>query len=163
MSQQDGSAAVAGRRAPRDGENGDDTDGRYRLEEQAGYLLRRAHQRATAIFLAAFGDAQITPTQWAALVKLRDAGALSQNHLGRLTAMDPATVQGVIRRLARRGLIERRADAADRRRTVLTLSPEGRRLVAGLSARGRRVSETILAPLDARERRRLLELLRRLG
>ena len=141
----------------------DDAEARYRLEAQVGHLLRRAHQRATAIFLAAFGDAQITPTQWAALVKLRDEEALSQNHLGRLTAMDPATVQGVIRRLARRGLIERRADDADRRRTVLTLSPEGRRLVAGLSARGHRVSETILAPLDARERRRLLELLRRLG
>ncbi len=163
MSQQDDSAAAGGEGAPREEENGAGADGRYRLEEQAGYLLRRAHQRATAIFLSVFGDAQITPTQWAALVKLRDEGALSQNHLGRLTAMDPATVQGVIRRLAKRGLIERRADAADRRRTVLTLSPEGRRLVAGLSARGLRVSETILAPLDARERRRLLELLRRLG
>jgi len=163
MSQQDTPAAFAGKRAPLEGEKGEDADGRYRLEAQVGYLLRRAHQRATAIFLAAFGDTQITPTQWAALVKLRDAGALSQNHLGRLTAMDPATTQGVIRRLARRGLIERRADDADRRRTVLTLSSEGRRLVAGLSARGHRVSETILAPLDARERRRLLELLRRLG
>ncbi len=135
----------------------------YRLDDQVGYLLRRAHQRASAIFLAAFGDVQITPTQWAALVRLADEGALSQNHLGRLTAMDPATVQGVIRRLVARGLIERRADSADRRRTVLTLSEDGRRAVAALTGRAERVSEAILAPLDARDRRRLLALLRRLG
>jgi len=32
------------------------------------------------------------------LVKLREVGEPSQNELGRLTAMDPATTQGVIRR-----------------------------------------------------------------
>ena len=33
----------------------------YRIEEQVGYLLRRAHQRATAIFQVTIGDANITP------------------------------------------------------------------------------------------------------
>ena len=85
--------------------------GGYVLEQQIGHLLRRAHQRATAIFLAELGDAhQLTPTQFAALVKLYDLGQQSQNELGRLTAMDPATVQGVIRRLAARRLLERSAD-----------------------------------------------------
>ena len=46
----------------------------YILEDQVGHLLRRAHQRATAIFLEVLGEAfQITPTQYAALVKLHDA------------------------------------------------------------------------------------------
>src|SRR5689334_11354975 len=83
------------------------TDG-YVLEEQIGHLLRRAHQRATGIFIAELGGSHgVTPTQYAALVKLRDVGERSQNELGRLIATDPATTQGVIVRLIRRRLVER--------------------------------------------------------
>ena len=49
----------------------------YRLEAQVGHLLRRAHQRASATFAKHIGDPQITPTQFAALVKLADEGELS--------------------------------------------------------------------------------------
>jgi len=137
-------------------------DAEYRVEEQAGHLLRRAHQRATAIFLEKIGAADVTPTQFAALVKLRDEGSLSQNHLGRLTAMDRATILGVTRRLSERGLIERVGDPNDRRRTMLSLSPEGRALIDRLVPNGFKVSDTILAPLDPGERKTFLALLRRL-
>src|SRR3954466_4919971 len=86
----------------------------YVLEEQIGHLLRRAHQRATAVFQEAMGDLGLTPTQYAALVKVGEVGEISQNHLGRLTAMDPATSQGVIRRLEAQGLVTLRADPTDR-------------------------------------------------
>ena len=135
----------------------------YLLEEQVGHLLRRAHQRATSIFLGEFGDGQPTPTQWAALVKLGGHGALSQNRLGRMTAMDPATIQGVIRRLVERRLIARRADRADRRRSVLTLTPAGRDLVAAHRAAAVRISDATLEPLTARQRAQFLDLLKRLG
>jgi DNA-binding MarR family transcriptional regulator len=135
----------------------------YRLEDQVGHLLRRAHQRATAVFLARLDGAEITPTQFAALVKLADEGELSQNHLGRLTAMDPATIQGVIKRLKARGLIEGRADPADGRRTLLSLSSAGKRLVKRLIPRGFDVSADILAPLSPSERAQFLAMLKRLG
>jgi len=134
----------------------------YRVEAQVGHLLRRAHQRATAIFLEKIGASDVTPTQFAALVKLRDEGTLSQNHLGRLTAMDRATILGVIRRLSERGLIERVDDPNDRRRTMLSLSPQGRAIVDRLVPNGFAVSEAILAPLEPRERDTFLALLRRL-
>ncbi len=135
----------------------------YRVEEQVGHLLRRAHQRATAIFLGQIGVDDLTPTQFAALVKLKDEGALSQNHLGRLTAMDRATILGVIRRLETRGLIERAADPNDRRRTVLSLSLAGRRLIERLARNGPRVGQAILSPLAPDERETFLALLRRLS
>jgi DNA-binding MarR family transcriptional regulator len=136
----------------------------YVVEEQIGHLLRRAHQRATAIFLAELGEKfSVTPTQYAALVKLHDLGEISQNRLGRLTAMDPATIQGVIKRLEERRLIERSGDPADRRRTTLRLSPAGEALVVAMIPSGVKVSEVTLAPLDAAERERLLALLRRLA
>jgi DNA-binding MarR family transcriptional regulator len=136
----------------------------YVLEDQIGHLLRRAHQRATAIFLAELGEAhRLTPTQFAALVKLRDLGEQSQNELGRLTAMDPATIQGVIGRLVARRLIERSGDPSDRRRAKLRLTARGRDLVDRLIPLGFRVSAVTLHPLSMRERERFLSLLERLA
>jgi MarR family transcriptional regulator, lower aerobic nicotinate degradation pathway regulator len=136
----------------------------YVIEDQVGHLLRRAHQRATAIFLAELGERfAVTPTQYAALVKLHDLGEQSQNQLGRLTAMDPATIQGVIKRLEERRLIERSGHPDDRRRTNLRLSAAGEELVTAMISSGVAVSAATLAPLDAEERRLFLALLRRLA
>jgi DNA-binding MarR family transcriptional regulator len=136
----------------------------YVIEAQIGHLLRRAHQRATAIFLAELGEKfQVTPTQYAALVKLHDLGGQSQNQLGRLTAMDPATIQGVIKRLEERRLIERSGDPEDKRRTTLRLSAEGEALVAAMIPSGLRVSAVTLEPLEPAEREAFLALLRKLA
>ena len=135
----------------------------YVLEDQVGHLLRRAHQRHTAIFQENIGDGQLTPLQFAALVKLGDVGEVSQNHLGRLTAMDAATMQGVIKRLLARGLIDRRPDPHDRRRLLLTLSRKGVALLADSVGEGHAITDETLGPLSASERRTLLDLLRRIA
>jgi len=135
----------------------------YILQDQVGHLLRRAHQRATQIFLEAFEAAQLTPTQWAALARLRADGAVSQNHLGRLTAMDPATIQGVVRRLEARGYVGKTDDPTDRRRTLLRLTEEGERVAAELTATAMRVSNATLAPLGEEERRVFLAALAKLA
>tara|TARA_R110002072_G_scaffold13606_6_gene57251 strand:+ start:206 stop:682 length:477 start_codon:yes stop_codon:yes gene_type:complete len=134
----------------------------YLLEDQVGHLLRRAHQRHTAIFQATIGDQQLTPLQFAALMKLADVGEASQNHLGRLTAMDAATMQGVIKRLTARDLITRRPDPDDRRRLLLTLTGKGAALVRTLSHRGLDISDRTLEPLSEAERESFLKLLSRL-
>ena len=74
----------------------------YRLEEQIGFKLRKVHQQASEVFARVMAGYDVTPTQFAALTKLYDEGAVSQNALGRLTAMDPATMSGVVNRLKNR-------------------------------------------------------------
>ena len=138
-------------------------NGAYVLEEQAGHLLRRVHQRHSAIFQAMIGDDQLTPLQFAALMKLADVGETSQNLLGRLTAMDAATMQGVIKRLSARGLIKRRPDKVDRRRLLLRLSKRGETLVGDLSHRGAAITNQTLDPLTISERKTFLKLLKRLS
>ena len=135
----------------------------FALRKQVGHLLRRAHQRHTAIFQAMIGEGQVTPLQFAVLMTLADMDEASQNHLGRLTAMDAATMQGVIKRLLARGLIRRRADPGDRRRLLLTLSRAGEELVAEVTDRGHAISERTLEPLSAAERKTFLRLLGRLS
>ncbi|WP_421883232.1 MarR family winged helix-turn-helix transcriptional regulator [Pacificispira sp.] len=135
----------------------------YRVERQIGHLLRRAHQRASAIFQETLEDPNLTPTQFAALMRLCDDGAMSQNHLGRLTAMDPATIQGVMRRLEERGLVQRAPDPKDRRRTILSPTEEGRELAKKLIPSAKAVSARTLSPLTPDEQKILTELLDRLG
>ena len=141
----------------------EDRDMDYRVEEQIGHLLRRAHQRASSIFQSHFSDVQLTPTQFAALAKLKDEKELSQNHLGRLTAMDPATIQGVTRRLIDRGLIRTRADDNDRRRMLLSLTEEGEALTDSLVDKASAVSRKTLATLNEDEQRKVIELLAKLA
>lgn len=140
----------------------DSSDDDYVLEQQAGYLLRRANQRHAALFAKHFAPFDLTPLQFAVLMKLLASGPLSQNHLGRLTAMDPNTAQGVILRLLRRRLVARRPSPEDRRRKLLSLTEAGLALAARLTVEGRAISEATLAPLAARERRQLLALLAKL-
>ncbi|HTR83287.1 MAG TPA: MarR family winged helix-turn-helix transcriptional regulator [Reyranella sp.] len=134
----------------------------YRIEDQIGYLLRRAHQRASSIFQANIGDPNITPTQYSSMAKLSEYGELSQNLLGRLVGMDKATMQGVVRRLKERGLVDSRPDPGDARRTLLSLTTEGQRVTAKLMLNGPAVSRETLKPLTSLEQRQLSELLNKI-
>ena len=135
----------------------------YRLEEQAGHLMRRAHQRHTALFQEIMGTLELTPTQFAALAKIKDLGEVTQNLLGRLTAMDPATIQGVAQRLHARGFVERRLDPTDRRVMVLSLTTSGARAARDAIARGREITHATLAPLTPAEQQVFVNLLRKLS
>lgn len=135
----------------------------YHVERQIGHLLRKAHQRASSLFQAQFSDVQVTPTQFAALAKLKDESELSQNHLGRMTAMDPATIQGVTRRLVDRGLVQSRSDDNDRRRMLLRLTAKGTELIDSLIARAKLVTQNTLSPLNEEEQKIIVELLNKLA
>ena len=135
----------------------------YVLEDQIGFRLRKAHQRATDDFNAVMGRFDVTPTQFAALAKLHDAGPLPQSQLGRLTAMDPATILGVVRRLAKRGYVQQSLDPADARLVVVCLTPEGHAAAARMRAAAGEVSKRTLAPLTATQAAMLLRLVGKLG
>src|SRR6201994_2848460 len=133
----------------------------YVLDEQIGFILRQVSQRHAAIFTRDIG-AELTPTQWAALAKLTETGPCSQNQLGRLTAMDVATIKGVIDRLTARGLTETSADPEDGRRLLVSLTRAGQQLADKAAPNALAITKETLAPLDAKERETLMELLGRL-
>lgn len=133
----------------------------YILDQQIGFMLRISYQRHTGIFAREIGT-DITTGQWAALSKLAEKGACSQNQLGRLTAMDVATIKGVVDRLTARGLTNIRRDPNDQRRLLVELTPSGRQLAAEISAKAVSASRKTLAPLDSEERAQLITLLKRL-
>ena len=134
-----------------------------KIEEQVGYLLRRAHQRASAIFQVTIGDPNVTATQYSSMAKLNEYRELSQSHLGRLVGMDKATMQGVVRRLKERGLVDSRPDPGDARRTLLSLTTDGQQTINRLLVNGPAVSRETLKPIAAEDQHRLLELLLRIA
>lgn len=133
----------------------------YVLERQIGFVLRQVTQR----HLALFGEMMIgdlTPTQFSAIAKLHEHGSCSQNRLGRLTAMDGATIKGVIDRLTRRGITETHPASDDARLLMVSLTGAGRRLAEQAIPHATRITEATLAPLSAGEQAGLLALLDKL-
>jgi len=133
----------------------------YRLQDQIGFVLRKAHQRHVAIFAARIAD--LTPPQFAALAKLADVGETSQNQLGNLIAMDAATVKGVIDRLKARGLVELARHDVDKRRLLVNLTAEGRETVERLVPLAEQITAETLQPLSQKEAATLLKLLSRIA
>ena len=133
----------------------------YRLEEQVGFVLRQVSQRHSQIFAQAMIE-DLTPTQFAVLAKLHDEGAVSQNHLGRMTAMDVATIKGVVDRLVLRGFALTMADVTDARRRLIVLTEVGKTVADKAILLASQITEETLEPLSADERIALLSLLKRL-
>ena len=134
----------------------------YDLDSQVGYLLRLASQRHALIFQDHIIDG-LTPTQFSALIRLSERGQVTQNHLGRLASMDVATTKGVVDRLRAKGLVKSEPDPTDKRRSVITLTPNGAALIAKLESIGAAITAETLSPLSAREQETLLGLLKKLS
>jgi DNA-binding MarR family transcriptional regulator len=131
----------------------------YELDVQIGFVLRRAHQRHVAIFAECLSDYALTPQQFSTLAKIRETGGVSQNRLGRLTAMDPATILGVVQRLSQRGLIERAPDPIDPRSIRLTLTAAGQVLITEAIPHALEATNRTLSSLTPAQRKELVSLL----
>jgi len=136
--------------------------GGYVLDEQAGFLMRVAMQRHTAIFMSQMIEG-LTQTQFAALAKLYEVGPCSQNHLGRLIYLDAATIKGVVDRLGLRGFVTILNDPGDRRRRAVTLTARGREVTEAAIKVAARITAATLTPLTAEEQRAVTRLLKKLG
>ncbi|MBO9446769.1 MarR family transcriptional regulator [Ruegeria sp. R14_0] len=134
----------------------------YALDEQVGYLLRLANQRHASIFQSHTIEG-LTPTQFAALIRIAELGKCSQNRLGRLAAMDVATIKGVVDRLRQKGLTLVEPDPDDKRRTLISLSPEGEALVSRMKDVGQKITSETLKPLTTAEQRNLIRILRKIS
>jgi DNA-binding MarR family transcriptional regulator len=137
-----------------------DTDPGYVLDEQIGYLLRKAYQRNAVIFSEKIQD--VTPTQFAVMARLTEMGSVSQNRLGRTVGLDVATTKGVVDRLSARGLLQSDKDPNDKRRQLISLTKEGRHYFGSHANMGLEVSTETIAPLTASERRTLSRLLKKI-
>ena len=136
---------------------------RYEFSEQVGHLMRRAYQRHVAIFQQTIPDSRLTGAQLSVLCALTDHGAMSMSEICRVTAIDLATMRGVIERLKARELDTAEADSVDRRKVIVGLTEAGAALLHETVPAARRVSELTTAMLNPAEQLALKYLLRKMA
>lgn len=135
----------------------------YALDEHPAHVIRKAHQRATLRFQQVMAGEDLSPTQFAALATILKHGEVSQNHLGRLTAMDPSTISIVMRKLLKHDLITRSASDTDQRLSMIALTEKGTEYTLERLARSVEVGRRFLSPLSPAEQATLLRLLKRIN
>lgn len=135
----------------------------YALAEHPAHVVRKAHQRATNCFQSLMAEYSITPTQHAALATLLKHGEISQNQLGRLTAMDPSTISIVVRKLVKDGLVKGSPSPTDSRLSILSLTPAGVNFTLPLLKLSLDSAEMFLSPLNKREQATLMKLLKKVA
>ncbi len=74
----------------------------------------------------------VSPEEWAILLVLWQKGPQSPGAVAEVTFKDRTTVTRLIDTMVRKKLVTRTEDAADRRRSIVTLSPRGTALEAEL-------------------------------
>jgi MarR family transcriptional regulator, lower aerobic nicotinate degradation pathway regulator len=135
----------------------------YVLDEQIGFRLRRAHQRASTIFAEVMAKYDVTPTQFATLAKLDELGPMSQHQLARVTALEHAEMLAVIGRLQRQTMIRCRPSPLDHRLIEIELTSEAQVAMGAMKDAAAKVSAKVVAPLSPAETKQLIGLLARLG
>ena len=133
----------------------------YILDNQVGHLLRKVNQRHTGIFSNVMRS-DLTPTRFAAMAKLLEHGSLSQNELGRMTAMDIATIKGVVDRLRERKLIKSKKDPTDARRQLISLTQKGTEVMQDAIPDASEVTALTFEPLTKSETSQLIKLLKKI-
>ena len=145
------------------------------LEDQLCFALHRAARAVTRGYGPLLSRLGLTYPQYLVMLTLwqvesdasaetdaptPDAGALGVGALRDRLGMDNGTITPLVRRLAGMGLVTRERDVRDERRVLVRLTDEGRALRA--SARTVPVDALTRIPLDATERRALMDQLNRI-
>jgi DNA-binding MarR family transcriptional regulator len=133
------------------------------LRESIGFLITRIHNRMHRAFLTALEPLGIEPRDFGTLVALEATGPVSQAELARHMGVSGASMVQIVDDLERRGLLERRRLATDRRTQVLYALPEVPEVLAEAARLGEDITEPLFDVLSHARRRRLLVLMRRLA
>jgi DNA-binding MarR family transcriptional regulator len=135
----------------------------YVFSDQVGHLLRRAYQRHVAIFQQTISDSQLTAAQFVVLCAIRQFVSCSLSEIVKVTAIDQATMRGIIERLKAREVIAVSHDAHDRRKVLVSLTPAGEAIVQATVPAAFAVSEATFGSLNPAERVAIVYLLRKMS
>ncbi len=122
------------------------------LLASTGYLLARLGMESRRWWAKMLGEHDLTPHQFAVLMVLAQLHGASQQHISRAVGVDPRNAVPIIDTLQRRGLLERRPDASDRRRHTVTLTSDGQLMIEQLRRAGADLEDQFLDSLSHEER-----------
>ena len=121
--------------------------------------LRKASRAITKVYDEGLKPAGLRSTQLPVLVTLVSSGQMTVNHLADELLMDRTSLSRLLRPLVIHGLIET-APGEDRRTRELSITPEGREIVANAFPMWGRVQDEVLKRLGHSRWRDLIENLK---
>jgi DNA-binding MarR family transcriptional regulator len=127
--------------------------------KRPGFMLKRIHQVAMALFLEECKQFGITPSQYQALAGVRAYPGITQTALGRLIGQDRSTIALVVKSLLDRKLIRMTASSSDRRSLNLKLATAGSQVLRQVAPAARHAQDRLLAPLPKEHHATFLALL----
>ncbi len=98
------------------------------LSGSVGFLLARTARSLKRALEGRLSEHNITATQYVVLEVLRERDGVSLSLLGRKLYFDNPTITGIVDRMERDGLVERRRIANDRRVINVFLTAKGKEL-----------------------------------
>ena len=128
-----------------------------RLDRSPIHLLHRAGQCAADIFQAEISD--LTPRQLAVLMAVASDEGVNQMKLVEATGVDRSTLADIVKRLLRKGLLQRRRTREDARAYAVKLTDQGRRVLSIATPAARRVDERVIGALPDKRRETFLTAL----
>jgi DNA-binding MarR family transcriptional regulator len=132
------------------------------IETNVGFLLAKAYQRACALFKEEFDRYDLTPQQFGLLAFLWQEDGLSQAELSARSQIDRTTMGGIIDRLEKEELVERRHHPEDRRAYQEFLTNKSKPLEDELCEIAGHVQDKVNIPLTQEEQATLIKLLTKL-
>lgn len=128
-----------------------------KLERSPIHLLHRAGQCASDIFQGEMVAGELTPRQYAVLVAVSLNEGVSQTLLVEKTGVDRSTLADIVRRMLKKGLLQRRRTKEDARAYSVKLTDEGWKVLKAADPLARRVDDRILGVLPGSQRERFLQ------
>jgi DNA-binding MarR family transcriptional regulator len=132
------------------------------LHDRLGYLLKHLQLAFSEVHRAALAQLQVNGRELAVLVVLGSPDPLSQQNAAGRLGVDRTTMVDLVDGLEQKGLVERRPDATDRRRNIVTLTDEGRRVLREGSQASARAELQFLSALNPTEANQFRSTLQRL-
>jgi MarR family transcriptional regulator, lower aerobic nicotinate degradation pathway regulator len=129
------------------------------LLSSTSHLLKRLGWVVKERAAGAFESTGLSPYHYAVLALLEEEPRETQAMIADALGYDRSHLVGLLDELEEGGLIDRRRDPNDRRRHLVTVTPEGRRALKRLRSIVKRVDDEFLAPLDDEQREALHALL----
>jgi MarR family transcriptional regulator, lower aerobic nicotinate degradation pathway regulator len=133
------------------------------LVANTGFLLGRLGFQVKAKFMGRLEQAGFEVYDYSVLAILAEGARETQSTIADALTLDPSRLVALLDSLEERGLIVRQRDPQDRRRHVVTITADGKRVLSRLREIVKQVENEFLEPLDAESRKTLHELLTRLA
>src|SRR5690348_5419108 len=127
------------------------------------FLLKRLGFNAKERSMKAYEQTGLHPYHHGILTVLSERSLETQGAIADALGYDRGQLVGLLDELEEQGLVERRRDANDRRRHLVSLTPDGKRTLRRLRALSHQTEDEFLAPLSDEERATLHALLLRLA